>query len=56
MIVHPQYSESDIGLENHSSFIVNFPLDLTLDASNLTSEIRLGQSEIGCNLSLDADI
>ncbi len=30
--------------------------DPSMDASNLGSEIRLGQSEIGRNLNLDADI
>ena len=30
--------------------------DPRMDASNLASHIRLGQSEIGRNVSLDADI
>ena len=56
MRFHQKESEYDTDLETNSSFNENVFPDPTLDASILGPGIRLGQSEIGRIISLDADI
>ena len=56
IIIHQQEFESYTDGQSNSRFNDKFPFDPTLDASNLGFQIRLRQSEIGRDFSLDANI